>query len=292
MRVRGLVSLLVSAVVVAPLLVAAAAPAGAATAPPWQGALDAVTSPVRIGEAPYGPPVPITYVVVSGTITGCTPGRYFTAYTSLEQDGVVLSLASGGNGADDAVCGPDGTFRVSHSLYSPSVGGLPRPGTARATLHAEDPYGGGTLVDVTGTVTVPGPTGTIDRRTSRIRQAPTPVDDPATAPTVWVHGTLRGCTPGRYVHVYADLVQDGVRLDLQTGRGGPEYLCPGSGVLRWSSELQKIGVAGTPHPGRARATLHYYEYAGTGTIEYVLASRWVTIPGHHRHPSHHRHRGH
>lgn len=284
MRVRGLFSLLVSAAVAAPLLTVAAAPAAAATEPPWQGALDAVTSSVRVGTAPYGPPVPITYVVVSGTISGCTPGRYFSAWTTLEQDGVVLSLASGGLGADDAVCGPDGTFRVSHGMYSPDIGGLPRPGTARATLHAEDPYGGGVLVDVTSTVTIPGPTGTIDRRTSRIRWAPTPVADPAKAPTVWVRGTLRGCTPGRYVQVYADLVQDGVALDLQTGRGGSEYLCPDSGVLRWRSELQKIGVSGTPHRGRALATLHYVEESATGRIEYVLATRWVTIPGcRHRH---------
>ena len=152
---KSVTSLLVAGAATAVLLAMAPA-AGAAPAPVMHGRLDRLTSVVQTTEAPYGDPVPIHVVLVSGTITGCTPGQYFTAFTTLEQDGVRLSEASGGNGSSDAVCGADGTVRIQHIVWSPYVGGLPHAGRALATLHAEDPYGGGVLVDVRRWVTVPG----------------------------------------------------------------------------------------------------------------------------------------
>ena len=54
--------------------------------------------------------------------------QYFTAFTTLEQDGTRLYEASGGNGSSDAVCGADGTVRIQHIVWSPYVGGLPHAG--------------------------------------------------------------------------------------------------------------------------------------------------------------------
>ena len=156
MRPRKSVSILLAAGAAVAALVSAAPQAGAAPAPVMRGHLDRLTSVVQTTEAPYGDPVPITVVVVSGTITGCSPGQYFTAFTTLVQDGVRLYEASGGNGSSDAVCGADGTVRIQHIVWSPYVAGLPRSGRALATLHAEDPYGGGVLVDISRGVRVPG----------------------------------------------------------------------------------------------------------------------------------------
>jgi hypothetical protein len=64
-------SLLVTGAASAVLL--AMAPAAGAARPDDARLTDRLTSVVQTTEAPYGDPVPITVVLVSGTITGCTP---------------------------------------------------------------------------------------------------------------------------------------------------------------------------------------------------------------------------